>query len=294
MDEDDPGLKDDAGPKDDAGLDEESGDAEPWPFPRFPRGYPPPGRHPRPGEQRAAALVERPRDRGGRPPGRNQRLSREEIVRAAIAVADAEGPDAISMRRIARELRSGAMSLYWHVGSKEELLDLMLTALEDEVEVPEPTGDWRSDLRAFARQVRAGMLRHPWAIEFIGGRPPTAPADARNLEHVLAILDGHGLTARATIDIIGTVVTYVLGAVVREGRERRGERDQQRAQAGQSPEQLDEDRRRYRDWFTGSGRYPHIVALMDENVDPDDPATRDERFEFGLDCVLDGIAARLA
>ncbi len=111
---------------------------------------------------------------------------------------------------------------------------------------------------------------------------------------MLAILDGHGLTARATIDIVGTVVTYVLGAVVREGRERRGERDQQRAQAGQSPEQLDEDRRRYRDWFTGSGRYPHIVALMDENVDPDDPATRDERFEFGLDCVLDGVATRLA
>jgi AcrR family transcriptional regulator len=268
-------------------------DLEPWPFPRFPRGYPPPGQAPRPGEQRAAALVRQQRDRGVPPPRRNQRLSRDEIVRAAIAVADAEGPDAISMRRIARELRSGAMSLYWHVGSKEELLDLMLTALEHEVEVPEPTGDWRADLRTFACRVRAGMLRHPWAIEFIGGRPPSAPADARNLEHLLGILDGHGLTIRTTIDIIGTMVTYVLGAVVREGQERRGERDQQRAQAGLSPEQLDEERGRYRDWFKASGRYPRIVQLMDEGVDPDDPATRDERFEFGLDCVLDGIAARM-
>jgi Tetracyclin repressor-like, C-terminal domain len=95
------------------------------------------------------------------------------------------------------------------------------------------------------------------------------------------------------VDIIGTVTTYVMGAVVREGRELRGERDRQRAEAGLSPEQLDEAHRRYRDWFADSGQYPHILKLMDEDVDPDDPATRDERFEFGLDCVLDGIAARL-
>ncbi|MGH3154730.1 MAG: TetR/AcrR family transcriptional regulator [Streptosporangiaceae bacterium] len=280
--------------EDDRPLGDDPGALEPWPFPRFSREYPPPGPPPRPGEQREAALVKQQRDLGVPPPRRNQRLSRAEIVRAAIAVADAEGPDAISMRRIARELRSGAMSLYWHVGSKEELLDLMLTTLEDEVVMPEPSGDWRADLRSFACQVRAGMLRHPWAIEFIGSRPPAAPADARNLERVLGTLDGHGLTARASIDIIGTVVTYVLGAVVREGRERRGERDQQRAQAGLSPEQLDEERKRYRDWFRASGRYPRIVRLMDEGVDPDDPATRDERFEFGLDRVLDGIAALLA
>jgi AcrR family transcriptional regulator len=280
--------------QDDRPPEDDSDDLEPWPFPRFSRGYPPPGRAPRPGEQRAAALVKQQRDRGLPPPRRNQRLSRAEIVRAAIAVADAEGPEAISMRRIARELRSGAMSLYWHVGSKEELLDLMLTEVEAEVEVPQPSGDWRADLRSFARRTRAGMLRHPWAIEFIGGRPPSAPADARNLERVLAILDGHGLSARTTVDIIGTVVTYVLGAVVREGRELRGERDQQRAQADLSPEQLDQQRKRYRDWFHDAGRYPRIVRLMDEEVDPDDPATRQERFEFGLDCLLEGIAARLA
>jgi len=293
MDEDDPGLPDDPVLKDSTELDDESGESEPWPFPRFPRGYPPPGRPSNPGERRAAAAAQRQRDRGARPPGRNQRLSRDEIVRAAIAVADAEGPDAISMRRIARELRSGAMSLYWHVGSKEELLDLMLTALEAEIEVPEPSGDWRADLRSFARQVRTEMAKHRWAIEFISDRPPSAPADAQNLERVLGMLDGHGLSARVTVDIIGTVTTYVMGAVVREGRELRGERDRQRAEAGLSPEQLDEAHRRYRDWFANSGQYPHILKLMDEDVDPDDPATRDERFEFGLDCVLDGIAARL-
>ena len=94
-------------------------------------------------EERIAGHVQRHRARGSQPPRRDRGLSRDEIVSAAIAVADAEGPDAISMRRIARELNAGAMSLYWYVASKEELLDLMLDAIEAEIEVPEPTGDWR-------------------------------------------------------------------------------------------------------------------------------------------------------
>ena len=77
-------------------------------------------------EDRIAGHVQRHRARGAQPPRRDRGLSRDEIVSAAIAVADAEGPDAISMRRIARELSAGAMSLYWYVASKEELLDLML------------------------------------------------------------------------------------------------------------------------------------------------------------------------
>ena len=66
---------------------------------------------------------------------------------AAIAIADAEGADAVSMRKIAQVLHAGTMSLYWHVANKEHLLDLMLDALMAEVDVPEPTGDWRADLQ---------------------------------------------------------------------------------------------------------------------------------------------------
>jgi len=82
------------------------------------------------------------------------------------------------------------MSLYWHVGSKEELLDLMLESIEAEIEVPEPSGDWRADLGAFAHRTRAAMSRHRWAMEFIGSRPPSGPNDARNLERLLGLLDG--------------------------------------------------------------------------------------------------------
>ena len=270
-------------------------DEEPWPFRQPPRGYPRPGRASREEarEQRLAGHVQLHRERGAQPSRRDRGLSRAEIVAAAIAVADAEGPDAISMRRIARELRAGPMSLYWHVGSKEELLDLMLESIGAEVEAPEPSGDWRADLRAFARRTRAGMLRHRWAMEFLGGRPPSGPNDARNLERLLGMLDGLDLDARTTMDILGTLGTYVIGAVIREAQETRGQRDQELAEADLTTDELQAERERYRKWFEASGRYPRIARLIEAGIDPDDPETRDERFEFGLDCVLDGIAARL-
>jgi len=270
-------------------------DEEPWPFRQPPRAYPRPGRASREEahERRLAGHARRHREHGTQPPRRDRGLSRDEIVATAIAVADADGPDAISMRRIARELRAGAMSLYWHVGSKEELLDLMLESIEAEVEVPEPSGDWRADLRAFACRARAGMLRHRWAMEFLGGRPPSGPNDARNLERMLGMLDGHGLDAHTTMDILGTLGTYVMGAVIREAQEIRGQRDQDLAEADLTADELEAERERFRTWFQASGQYPRIARMMETGIDPDDPATRDERFEFGLDVVLDGIAARL-
>ena len=77
-------------------------------------------------------------------------LSRADIVDVAVAIADAEGTEAVSMRRIARDLRVGAMSLYWHVESKEELHQLMLDTVQAEIEAPPPSGDWRTDLAAYA------------------------------------------------------------------------------------------------------------------------------------------------
>jgi AcrR family transcriptional regulator len=270
-------------------------DEEPWPFFRYPRSSSRSGRAARDEahEQRVAGHVQRHRERGAQPPRRDRGLSRAEIVRTAIAVADAEGPDAISMRRIARELGAGVMSLYWHVGSKEELLDLMLESIEAEIEVPEPSGDWRADLGAFAHRSRAAMSRHLWAVEFIGSRPPSGPNDAGNLERLLGLLDGLA-DLRLTMDIFGAVATYVMGAVTREAQETRFQRDQERATAGLSEEEIRAERERYRKWFEASGQYPRIVRMMEAGVDPDDPATRDERFQFGLDCVLDGIAARLS
>jgi AcrR family transcriptional regulator len=224
---------------------------------------------------------------------RDQGLTREEIVAAAIAVADAEGVDAVSMRRIARELGSGAMSLYWHVSSKEDLADLMLEAIEAEIEVPEPSGDWRADLQVFARRTRAVLLRHRWAMELKAMGPPTGPNDARNADRLFGAFDGLGLDIRTAIYLLTTVVTYVMGAVRREIAEMRTERDMTAIAESLTADELAALQKEFAERVRASGRYPRLARLVDEDVDPDDPATREERFEFGLDVVLDGIAARL-
>ena len=276
-------------------------DEEPWPQFR-----PPPARGIRGGgqtreaanrarrEQRISSHVERHRARGDHPPrGRDRGLSREEIVAAAIAVADAEGPDAISMRRIARELRAGAMSLYWHVASKEELIDLMLDTLEAEIMVAEPTGDWQADLRELAHRQRAGLLRHPWVMEYAASRPPSGPNDVRNLERMLGMVAGTGANPRMMVDILMTVVTYVMGAVLREVQEKGQERDQAAREAAMSAAELEAEHERFVSWLAAADNYPNVQRMVEANVDPDAPETRDERFEFGLDCLLDGIAAQL-
>jgi AcrR family transcriptional regulator len=264
---------------------------EEWPFPSY-RAQGRPGSRSDRHDQRVAEHVQRHKEQGWQPPSRQQRLSRDEIVRAAIAVADAEGPEAISMRRIARELHAGAMSLYWHVGSKEDLVDAMLEAMETEVDIPAPSGDWRADLRAFAHSQRAALLRHPWIMDFIGNRPPSGPNDARQFERMLALIDQTGLDTVRTMRVLMTLASYVVGAVVREHQEERGQRAEELAEAAMPEEERDAEGKRIAEWFRKSGKYPHIIRIMESGIDPDDPKTRDERFKFGLEIVLDGIAAQ--
>jgi AcrR family transcriptional regulator len=232
--------------------------------------------------------------RGGSPRGRARQapaLSRAEIVDAAIAVADAEGPAAVSMRRIAQVLRAGTMSLYWHVENKEHLLDLMLDALVAEVEVPPPSGDWRADLRAYALSNRAALLRHGWLIDFIGARPSFGPNTLRLVDRSLALLDGLGLDAALAMTVLQTVNTYVSGAVVREFQELRVQREQEQSRIDER-----DVRAGFTDWVARlreAGDFGHFVRAFEQGIDPDAAQTRDERFEFGLDSLLDGLAVRV-
>jgi AcrR family transcriptional regulator len=244
-------------------------------------------------ERRIAEHLDRHRVRGRQPGGRGRGLSRADIVATAIAIADAEGTEAVSIRRIARELRAGPMSLYWHVSSKEELHVLMLEQVQAEVEAAEPSGDWRADLRAFAVSTRAALLRHPWAADFLGSGPPTGPNDARNLERLLGALDAFGLDPAAKIWSLMTVGTYVLGAVLREIQQNRWHRAVADPATGLSEAEIAEHVGEFERKIQESGAYPHIAQLLKIGFDPDSPDTKDERFEFGLSCVLDGIAVRI-
>jgi AcrR family transcriptional regulator len=231
-------------------------------------------------------------DQGRGRGARASSLSREQIVDAAIAIADAEGADSVSMRRIAQVLQAGAMSLYWHLASKEHLLELMLDALMADVDVPEPTGDWQADLTVQARSTRAVLRRHRWVMDFIAARPPLGPNTLRNLDKSLASLDGLKLRTDVKTNVLQAVNTYVLGAVLRELQEIRIQREQEQlAQAeGDLTAKLDMWRQR----LASTGRFDHFLRVMTDDVDPDAESTRDERFEFGLDCLLEGIAARIA
>jgi AcrR family transcriptional regulator len=234
-------------------------------------------------------------------PGRSQQargrgriaptLSRAEIVDAAIAIADADGAEAVSMRRIAHVLRSGTMSLYWHVANKEHLLDLMLDTLVGEVTIPEPPGDWRSFLQATARENRAMLLRHRWVMDFIGGRPPLGPNTILNVERSLAALEDLNLSTATAMNVLTTVSTYVLGAALRELREIRAQRDLE--QSGFDKAEATAGMAQWCKRLQADGRFSHFLRIMEDNVDPDAEETRDERFEFGLDSVLDGIAMQV-
>lgn len=268
-------------------------DEDPWAvLPRF--GLSAREQREREREQRIGAHVRRHREHGSPPPRRDRGLTREEIVATAIAIADAEGVDAISMRRIARELHVGVMSLYWYVASKEELHDLMLEAFEAEIAVPEPSGDWRADMTNFARSTRAVMLRHPWAIDFKGFRPPSGPNDARNAERIFASLDPLGLDTMTVVKITMAFGTYVMGAMLREIKEIQFQRETEQVAAGLTEAEISAVRDEFARRIVESGQYPHIARIVEDDIDPDSPDTRDERFEFGLECLLDGIAARLA
>ena len=246
-------------------------------------------------EEQFREKISQMREGGRKPPGRDRSLSRGEIVRTAIAVADAEGPDAISMRRIARELHAGAMSLYWHVSSKEELLDLMLDAVQGEMTVQAASEDIRADLRAMALSQRATLRRHRWIMPFMGGRPPAGPKSLRNTERLLALFTPRQVDSGTAMNMLMSVLTYVMGAVLREQQEDRSHQDEERVQErlGLSQAELHDVYGEFIEHVTQTGRYPNLTEMIKQGIDPDALETQDERFEFGLDCLLDGIMTRL-
>ena len=254
--------------------------------------------HERQDAERASKQKEQWQARGRRPggvrsPGRPG-LSRADIVDIAIAIADAEGTEAVSMRRIARDLRVGAMSLYWYVESKEELHQLMVELVHAEIEAPPPSGDWRTDLATYAGNTRTALLRHAWAIDFVNNGPPSGPNDAANAERLLGALDGLGLDVKTTMWILTTLGTYVTGAALRDIQEQRWHRTVDEYAAKMTEAELDAWHSEFERQIRESGRYPHITKVLDANFDPDAPETSDERFWFGLGCVLDGIGTAIA
>jgi AcrR family transcriptional regulator len=215
-------------------------------------------------------------ERGGRDP-----LTRRRIVEAALRVIDADGLDALSMRRLGLELGSGATSLYWHVANKDQLLDLVLDEILGEVgRELRGGGDWREQLADAARAMRRVLMRHPNTAVLLGERPTIGPNALDAVEEALARLAGAGFDLRLAMMAVTTVVNFAAGWAVFECRQPRGSLAE-----GRTPEELGE--------VLGAmlralppERYPSIVASAAEIVGVGPSA----QFEFALGALLDGIA----
>lgn len=216
--------------------------------------------------------------------GPRQSLSLAGIVRAAITVADAEGLAALSMRRIAAELESGAMSLYRYVPGKAELIELMLDEVygEDLQELEAAEGDWRARLARFAHLQWATYHRHPWMLQIPQGRPLLGPNSMQATETSLRHLDGIGLDEHEMVGVVVTVNSFVAG-LARSTIEY--------LQAAERTGLSDEDW-----WATHSEIFatalpPGRMPMMDRVGEAGVWEGRFDVFGFGLERLLDGIEA---
>ncbi len=201
-------------------------------------------------------------------------LSRERVLRAAVELADRDGLDALSMRRLARELGVEAMSLYNHVTGKDEILAGMLEVVVAEIELPADEADWKQALRRSAISNRDVLRRHAWAASLWMSAQSGGPAQLRRTDWILRTLREAGLPLDLVYHALHILEAYVLGATVQHqsfpysGEELSG-------LANTFLAQLPAD------------EYPDLVEHVRQHLDP--PAGAEGGFELGLDLILTGL-----
>ncbi|MGW7445221.1 TetR/AcrR family transcriptional regulator [Kitasatospora sp. NPDC054795] len=213
------------------------------------------------------------------PPARPTRgpkpaLSLERIAAAGVEVADAEGLAAVSMQKVAGLLDFTKMSLYRYVPGKAELIALMV---ESAVDAPPDTSegtDWRDQLTAWAHHLADSFARHPWLLDATVGARVIGPKELDWLERVVTALDGHGLTGPERMDAAVLLTGHVRGIAAQSraaGPAATPEAELLAALGAVVQEHAD--------------RFPAVAAAMA------DPGGRDQALEFGLERILDGLAA---
>ncbi|WP_426246307.1 TetR/AcrR family transcriptional regulator [Nocardioides sp. LHG3406-4] len=230
---------------------------------------------------RSLALMWEYDDRAGTR-GPKPKLSVVAIVDAAVAVADAEGLDAVSMRRVAADLGVGTMSLYRYVPGKEELLDLMLESVS---EMPDDVslGDaWRPAMETMGRSLWELYTTHRWLPLVDQSRPLLGPNMLRGFEVAVAALAGLGLTAQEQVAIISAIGSFTQSAARTHNSAAVAEE-----RTGVSNEEFWKAQEPVLVAAMESGRFPHMAALGEDAFD----MTGEAFFEFGLQLLLDGFGA---
>lgn len=193
-------------------------------------------------------------------------LSRERIVAEAVALLDEEGVGRLTMRRLAERLDTGSTTLYWHVKTKDDVLELALDSIFGDVPLPEAKGDWRADVVALMSGWRRAMLDHPWSAAVLGGRPLLGPNVLARTDFLYATLAATGLAGARLATAAYAVANYVIGAALMEV-------GAQGDTAGAA-----EHLARSRDLYPALAEHGHL-----------DDGDWDAAFVQGLDYLLDGI-----
>lgn len=222
------------------------------------------------------------------PGTRRPKLTREQIADTALALADAEGIDAVSMRRIAEELGVGTMTLYYYVRTKDDLLALMDDALTGECLIPagKLPKTWRAAMTAIARETRRVFVRHPWALTALEGGGRVGPNGMRHVEQSMAALAHAPFSPSERLSVISAVDDLVFGHVLRL-------RDTWSPGAGDAG-----TLRKVNDFIRAqiaTGEYPQLAAMVGDDAPTEvfgrmsRGMTDEARFERGLEALLDGF-----
>lgn len=203
-------------------------------------------------------------------------LSRERVLRAAIVLADREGIDALTMRRLGQELGVEAMSLYKHVANKDAILDGIVDLVVGDIEVPPAGTPWRAAMRHRALSAHAALCAHPWAALQIMSRFNIGPGMTRYLDATLGRLREGGFSIAGALDAWNVLDSFVYGFTLQELS---------------LPFDVSETQQVSADFLEGfpAEEFPHVAEVVGEIM----RTGREENFELGLDLVLDGLQRML-
>ena len=236
---------------------------------------------------RVLGLLWRTGEKPGTRRGPRPALTVDGIVETAIGIADREGLEAITMRRLGRSLGVGAMALYTYVPGKAELLDLMLDRVYAEMPEDAWPADWRERVAAVARDNRALYEAHPWAAALSPGRPPLGPGLMTKYERELRAFDGLGLDDLA----MDAALTFLLD-FVRSSSLSAQHAGQERRDSGMTDEQWWAANAPLLERVLDPGAYPTAARVGTAAGSAHGGAySADHAWEFGLERVLDGLAA---
>jgi AcrR family transcriptional regulator len=216
-------------------------------------------------------------------------LTREKIVGAAIDLLDSEGLEGLNIRALGSRLGSAATAVYWHVGSKGNLIALAADKAWNEITLPDlvATG-WRDAATEMATGLRAMLARHPWLLQAFGSFLLFGPGKARHDDQTLAIYEAAGFSAAQADQAAATVVTFVLGNAL--GTAATASLTRRLGREGGDAEELIRDHVAKATEI--ASRYPRLRARLGDAA-TDYGAAPEGTFEFGLRAILDGLEAEL-